>query len=58
MPICLFKTWPGRPSVYLTPPAYKSMVFNIKLGFLFITVERHISSHYKHVPKITPGINA
>ena len=49
-----FQTWPGRPSVYLTPSAYMSMVFNIKLGFLLITVKRH----YKHVPKITPGINA
>ena len=33
-------------------------VFNIKLGFLFITVKRHISFHYNYVPKITPGINA
>ena len=44
MPFCLYQTWPGRPSVYLTPPAYMCMVFNIKLGFLFVTVERHISS--------------
>ena len=54
MPFCLFQTWLCRPSVYLTPPPYISLAFNIKLGFLFITIERHISFHYKHVPKITP----
>ena len=27
IPFCLFQTWPDRPSVYLPPPAYMSMVF-------------------------------